>query len=181
MATDYRFAMKCWQDSAGSEDAKINIFVDGTQVATDVVITATSDSSPQIVSFEATGLPDPVSSGSIPTCDIKVVLTNEYFVDANTDRNVWINGIAYIVKKDDEYGGLVTDLLTTESHFTTEAEYVWFGDIPTEVVGDQIPDSFWDDALASNSGSGSFYYIPVFGNPNDNTQGVTITWQLKDF
>ena len=43
---DYKFAIRCWQDQAGDENAKANVFVDGTQVATEVEVTATSDGSP---------------------------------------------------------------------------------------------------------------------------------------
>ena len=178
MATDYRFAIRCWQDSAGSEDATINVFVDGTQVATNVAVTATSNSSPQVVSFEATGLPDPNADGSV-TCAIKVVLTNEYYVDASTDRNVWINGIGTLAKENDPdegvgYYGSTPYPLTT---FTDFSEFGHIDKLPTAVTGDQIPSSFWSDALASNSGNGSFYHIPIWGS--NNTDGVTITVSLR--
>ena len=170
MATDYRFAIQCWQDSAGSEDAKINIFVDDTQVATDVVITATSDSSPQIVSFTATGLSDPNADGSV-TCAIRVVLVNEYYVDTDTDRNVWINGIGDLREDDDgNYSGATTYPLTS---FTDFSEVTHIDKIPTAVTGDQIPDDFWDDAITNNG----FYHIPIFGSYTD-TSGVTMTWAL---
>ena len=168
MATDYRFAMQCWQDSAGSENAKANIFVDGTQVCTEVEITATSADSPQVISFEATGLPDPNADGSV-TCEIKVVLANEYYVDSSTDRNIWINALAHICKSiDGDYWGATTQPTT---NFTSLSEYANIGTIPTAVSGDQLPDGFWDGVTAFN-------HIPVWGNKNDSSAGVTITWKL---
>lgn len=166
MATDYRFAISCWQDSAGAENAKANIFINDTQVASEVEITATSADSPQIVSFEKTGLPDPNSDGSV-TCAIKVVLVNDYYVDASTDRNIWINGIGHVSKDEDIYKGALTRPLTD---FNNWNEYPSAGILPTAVTGDQIPDGFWDNAIANNG----FYYIPIYGGSN----GVTMTWEL---
>ena len=76
MATDYRFAIQCWQDSAGSEDARMDVFIDGTKVVDNTTITATSADSPQLVTWETTGLADPAGDGSVDI-DIKVVLKNE--------------------------------------------------------------------------------------------------------
>jgi len=179
MATDYRFAIQCWQDSAGSENAKANIFVNDTQVATEVEITATSADSPQTVSFEVTGLSDPNADGSV-TCDIKVSLINDYYVDSSTDRNIWINSIAHICKYDSSPSAIASDQVylgeinQPVTDFTNIDEYVNRGNIPTAVTGDQLPDNFWDDALSNNQ----FYYIPVWGNPEDSNAGVTITWKL---
>ena len=92
---DYRFAIRCWQDQAGDENAKANVFVDGVQVLTEVEITATSEDSSQLITWESTGLTAPAADTSF---DIKVVLTNEYYVDADTDRNIRIDGIGYLTK-----------------------------------------------------------------------------------
>ena len=175
MATDYRFAIRCWQDSAGSEDAKINIFVDSSQVATDVVVTATSSSSPQVVSFEATGLPDPNTDGSV-TCAIKVVLSNEYYVDASTDRNVWIDAIAHLPKDstDNIYDGALNNPVTNFSDLDEYSGLDSPDTLPTAVTGDQIPSDFWSDAIANEA----FYHIPVWGNSNDSSAGTTITIPL---
>jgi len=181
MATDYRFAIQCWQDSAGSENAKANIFVGGTQVATEVEITATSEDSPQVVSFEATGLADSNSDGSV-TEDIKVVLVNEYYVDSSTDRNIWINAVMYTEKNANAPGS--SDLAywnggTKITNFEDVNQYTGSGApywvIPTAVTGSQIPSGFWDVALAEDPPA--FYHIPVWGDP-DNT-GTTITIALK--
>ena len=178
MATDYRFAIGCWQDQAGSENAKANIFVGGTQVATEVEITATSADSPQVVSFEATGLADRNSDGSV-TVPIKVVLVNEYYVDSGTDRNIWIKEIRYTHKHATASGS--TDLAywngsTKVTDFSDLSNYVGTGGeglvIPTAVTGNQIADDWW-----SGRGDTSFFYIPVWGDAADT--GTTITVALK--
>lgn len=166
MATDYRFAIRCWQDQAGDENAKANIFINGTQVVTEQEITATSVDSPQIVNFEVSGLSDNNPDGSV-TCDIKVVLVNNYYVDSNTDRNIWINGIAHVAKDDGIYKGQLNSPLTNFSNWD-EYNNPYF--LPTAVTGDEIPDGFWDNAISDNG----FYYTPVYGGDN----GVTMTWRL---
>ena len=178
MATDYRFAVSCWQDKAGSENAKANIFVGGTQVATEVEITSESADSPQIVRFEATGLADRNSDGSV-TVPIKVVLVNEYYVDSSTDRNIWIKEIRYTHKHNKASGSndlaywngsnKVTDFSNLDNYVGTGGEGQV---IPTAVVGNQIADDWW-----SGRGDNSFFYIPVWGDPADT--GTTITVALK--
>lgn len=182
MATDYRFLLSCWQDSAGSENAKMNVWVNDTQVLTEHEITAISEASAQLVSFEATNLSDPNTDGSV-TCNIKIELANEYYVDASTDRNIWINNLAYINKASSasDYvvkaaapdsdlsvrnaGGpsVTTDFTNIDTYYDTNST------IPTAVVGDQLPDGFWDDAIANDA----FYHIPVWA------ETVTITVPLK--
>jgi len=164
---DYRFAIRCWQDQAGDENAKANIFVNDTQVATEVEITATEEASAQVVSFEATGLPAGNDDGSV-TCNVKIVLVNNYYVDASTDRNIWINGIAYLPKNlNGVYKGAISNPLTDFANFN---EYNPPFYLPTSVVGDQLPDDFWDAAIAADG----FYYTPVYGGDN----GVTFTCRL---
>jgi hypothetical protein len=94
---DYKFRLKMYQDQAGDENAKVNIFVNGVQVVTEQEITATSADSPQSVVVEATGLSAPNSDGSV-TAEIKVQLANDYYVDASTDRNANITQISYTHK-----------------------------------------------------------------------------------
>ena len=168
---DYRFAIRCWQDQAGSENAKANVFVDGTQVATDVEITATSEDTAQIITWESLGLTDPAADTSF---DIKVVLTNEYYVDASTDRNILINGVRYITK--DSAGNYRNSHRATGSPLTTivtdftdyDNYYDNFGQIlPTAVTGDQISDDWW-----AGRETDSFYTIVVWGG---GANGVTMT------
>ena len=94
---DYRFALKCWQDQAGSEDAKINVFVNGAQVVTEGVVSATSVDSPTIINWESTGIDAPANDTSV---SIRVQLANNHYVDESEDRNVYICGIGYIDKND---------------------------------------------------------------------------------
>ena len=114
---DYKFAIRCWQDQAGSENAKANVFVNGTQVATEVEITATDVTSPNLITWESTDLSDPADD---TTFDIKVVLANEYYVDESTDRNIHIDGIGYICKDTDGSYKLRTaaDTVSTITDFT---------------------------------------------------------------
>src|SRR5210317_828806 len=94
MATNYRFGIRCWQDQAGDEDAKINVYLNGTKVVSEAAITGTDkDTDYNVISWESLGLGD-TSSDTIIT--LKVELVNNLYVDANTDRNIYINGIGYI-------------------------------------------------------------------------------------
>lgn len=173
MATDYRFAVQCWQDSAGSDNARLDVYIGGTKVVDNVEITATSDGSPQVVTWETTGLADPASDGSV-TEDIKFVLKNEYYVDAATDRNIWINAIGYTFKVNNVSG------LNADTFYYTDANGVEITDftnldnhrlsVPTAVSGDQIPTTFWDSVTAFN-------HIPVWGS--DGVAGTTVTIELK--
>ena len=38
MATDYRIGIRCWQDQAGDEDTKINVYFNDTKVVSDATI-----------------------------------------------------------------------------------------------------------------------------------------------
>ena len=38
MATDYRFALKCWQDKEGDENAKVDVYVGETKYLSDVEV-----------------------------------------------------------------------------------------------------------------------------------------------
>ena len=174
---DYRFAIQCWQDQAGDENAKANVFVDGVQVATEVEITATSADSPQLITWESTGLDDIAADASVV---IKVVLVNEYYVDASTDRNIWINQMGYIDKADGtNYKRALYEIQAGEKQvasyenitdFTVYERYA--SPLPTAVTGDQIISNFWDDAIANNA----FYNIPVWGG---SAEGVSITLPLN--
>jgi hypothetical protein len=170
---DYRFAIQCWQDQAGSEDAKANVFVDGVQVATEVAVTATSADSPQLITWESTGLTAPAADTSF---DIKVVMTNDYYVDSDTDRNIIINSIGYTFKGNgDNYIKPVSDggdpevwssaSITDTADFNSISNY--FRIIPTAVTGDQIADNWW-----SSRATDTFYYVYVWGG---SAEGVTIT------
>ena len=173
MATDYRFAVRCWQDSAGSENARLDVFIGDTKVVDNVEVIATSADSPQVVYWESTGLADPAVDGSV-TQDLKFVLKNEYYVDSATDRNIWINSIAYSAKVDN-MTGLPNGVYAVRGA-TPPAEITDFSNIeqytqpqPTAVSGDQIPETFWDGVTA-------FHNIPVWGN--DGVSGTTVTIPL---
>ena len=174
---DYRFAIRCWQDQAGSENAKANVFVGSTKVADEVEITATSADSPGDISWESTGLTAPASDTSF---DIKVVLVNEYYVDASTDRNIHINGIGYLCKDtDNAYKHANTDLVdgsvvdsvatTTVTDFSDFTNHVSL--VPSAVTGDQIASDWW-----SGRGNTDFEIVPVWGG---DSSGVTMTIDIE--
>ena len=94
---DYKFIMPCWQDQAGDENAKIDVAFNGSSVLTDVEITATEVGSPQYVTWEVTGAPE---LGNGVNASIEVTMKNEYYVDADTDRNIRIKNIWYTDKAD---------------------------------------------------------------------------------
>jgi len=172
MATDYRFAIGCWQDQAGDENAKLNVFINDIQVLTEEEITATSEDAYQLVTWESTGLPDVASDSTVT---IRVELANEYYVDSSTDRNIRINKIGYIDKCDDSYRtGYMTNTRTsvddapnivTVTDFTTESSYVWL--TPTTVTAPFEPDGWWDNTV--------FNTIVLWGG---ESTGVTITHPL---
>tara|TARA_B100001057_G_scaffold499640_1_gene611090 strand:+ start:1963 stop:2532 length:570 start_codon:yes stop_codon:yes gene_type:complete len=180
MATDYRFALLCWQDQAGSENAKANVYVDGVQVMTEAEVTKTSPDDPDYLLFELIGGPDVADSASV---DIKVELANEYYVDENTDRNIHIGQIGYIDKKGDNYisnlrvvGDGTLDLNTSDNtktvtDFTVFADY-YGGNAPSAVTGDQIPTDFLDDRTHANE----FKTVTVWGG---DTTGVTMVFPLN--
>ena len=171
---DYRFAIRCWQDQAGDENAKANVFVDGVQVATEVEITATSADSPQLITWESTGLTDPAADTSF---DIKVVLVNNYYVDANTDRNINIDGIGYINKNDDgdyklyKFDTSVTPVLKTTPTITDFTDFGNYSNavVPTAVTGDSIASDWW-----ASRDEDTFYHIVVWGGDS----GVTMTFPV---
>jgi len=168
---DYRFAIRCWQDKAGSDNAKADVYVGSTKVVDEVEITATSAGSPQIIAWESTGLTAPASDTTVA---IKVVLTNDYYVDADTDRNIHINGIGYITKAaDNSYkeSAFNTDDPPVKTSETAVTDFTDFSKyetevVPTAVAGDQLPDGWW-----AGRGNTDFEIITVYGE----TSGVTMT------
>jgi hypothetical protein len=168
---DYKFALKCWQDKEGSENAKINVYVDGTQVLSEVEVVSESDSTPSMITFDATGLPDTTPTAANST-DIRVELVNNLYVDSDNDRNVWISDLRYLQKHTDGQFKVVdadNNTNVTISDFSNFDDFNFFG-VPTNVTGDQIPTDW-------NESSDSFYYIPVWGGDT----GVTITVPLQGY
>ena len=175
---DYRFAIRCWQDQAGDENAKANVFVDGVQVATEVEITAISADSPQLITWESTGLTAPAADTSF---DIKVVMTNEYYVDASTDRNINIDGIGYLTKAaDGNYKITISTLnddtaiaaVHTENTITDFTDYDNYVSsvVPTAVTGDQIADGWW-----ASRDEDTFHTVVVWGGSDT---GVTMAFPV---
>jgi hypothetical protein len=174
---DYRFAIRCWQDQAGDENAKANVFVNGTQVVTEVEITATSEESPQLITWESTGLDAPSDSTSV---EILVKLANEYYVDADTDRNIRINGIGYRDKANDvdykkpRLEQVFDDPEPTMQGYETITDWNNFDnylnfDCPTAVTGDQIPAESWNPGI--------FQIITVWGGDDS---GAIITMPITE-
>jgi hypothetical protein len=86
-----------YQESAGSENAKVNVSFDGTLVGSELEVTSTDSSNPTIHVIEATGLPT-ANAANPPSTAIKFWLANEYYVDADTDRNAYVTNIEYSPK-----------------------------------------------------------------------------------
>ena len=176
---DYRFAIKCWQDQAGDENAKANVFVNGAQVVTEQEITKTSADDSDYIFWESTGLAAPNINGSV-SVEIKVVMANDYYVDESNDRNIHIDAIGYIDKADGSnyiinkvpsyVDGTNNGTLETLTSFTDFSKYANYG-VPSAVTGDEIPDDFW----SSRDNVDDFIHITVWGDPS----GATITMPLK--
>jgi hypothetical protein len=192
MATDYRFGIKCWQDQAGDEDAKLNVYLNGTKVVSEAAVTGTDpDTDFNIVSWESAGLGD-VGTNTIVT--IKVELVNNLYVDADTDRNVYISGIGYIDKDPDgtykswreagdgetpdftapnssgESKNMIIDTVT-DFTATNHDKFTGWWIIPNTVTSSSIADGWWDTVIATDS----FHTIVIWG---DETDGVTITYEI---
>ena len=194
MATDYRFGIRCWQDQAGDEDAKINVYLNGTKVVSEAAITGTDkDTDYNVISWESLGLGD-TSSDTIIT--LKVELVNNLYVDANTDRNIYINGIGYIDQDPDgtykSWRELASDSsetpdftgadwetnepvpikIDTVTDFTVWDSYIT-AYMPTEVTSSSIASGWWDTAIAADA----FHTIVIWG---DETDGVTIKYKIME-
>ena len=89
---DYKFLVSATQDSAGSENAKIKIEVEGAVAVASTEIASTDTDNPTGTLFEVTGLD---ATGSSTTIDVKYTLLNDYYVDADTDRNARIHQFHY--------------------------------------------------------------------------------------
>lgn len=195
MATDYRLAIRCWQDQAGDEDSKINVYLNGTKVVSEAAVTGTDpDTDFSIISWESAGLGD-VSVNTRVT--IKVELVNNLYVDSSTDRNVYINGIGYIDKDPDgtykKYRTLASDssetadftatdgtdgtskniVVDTITDFTNEGNFVGWHYLPVSVTSSSFADGWWDTVIADDA----FHTIPIWG---DETDGVTIVFQIEE-
>jgi len=94
---DYKFLIKAHQDSAGSENAKLTITIGGTTVPNEGEISSSDSSSPTEITFEATGLANPLAGTNV---DMVCTLSNDYYVDTDTDRNAIIQEIWYTDKAD---------------------------------------------------------------------------------
>lgn len=177
MATVYKFGLKMWQDQAGDEDAKINVFVNDSQIITEQAITATSAESPQIVSWESEGLGDP-SNGK--TVTIKVVLANDYYVDSTTDRNAWISDIYAIDRFSADAGytfkiigspddGAPVEMVSLAANDTASDKpfMACLNTVPTSITANSLPDGWY---------TGSMQYTPILGGDS----GLTIVYPLEN-
>ena len=85
------------QDSAGDENAKVKITINGAVVDAEREVTATEISDPACKhEYTVTGLDAPASDSNVT---IKVELLNDYYVDASTDRNAYIYNVEYAYKQ----------------------------------------------------------------------------------
>lgn len=172
MATDYRFAIRCWQDKEESENAKVDVYVGDTKVLSEAEVSGESVDSPTILNWESTGLADPDTGVSLA---IKIVLTNNLYVDEDTDRNVYCDHIAYLTKNSGgNYAMASWSAEFEEDNKKPDGETVitGFTDIdnykpvlPTAVTGDQIKDN-WND------GDGKFHTIQILGGDTGATATI---------
>lgn len=117
---DYKFLIKARQDQAGDENAKLTIAISGTTVLDQGVISSSDSSSPTEITFEATGLASPSAGTNV---NMVCTLSNDYYVDTDTDRNVIIQEIWYTDKADNTNYKLwnkTTGRWDTISSFTSE-------------------------------------------------------------
>lgn len=178
---DYKFALACWQDKVGSDNATATVSVNGAAVLTDVAVASEDVDTPTILTWESTGLDAPAADGSV-TAEITVKLTNDTYIDEDTDRNIFIGQIAYSHKVTS--GGVANYWYQTKTDgsgekaavtdFADLSQYWAQWDLPKTVTGDQIPTDFWTEALAMDSGVGQFFSIPILGGDD----GVVITMPL---
>jgi len=77
---DVKFGLLLYQDQAGSDNATVDITIDGNTEVSALTITGTA-AEPQKVEFTKTGLTEGAHT-------MEVVFTNPYYVDADNDRNV---------------------------------------------------------------------------------------------
>lgn len=85
---DVKFELYLYQDQAGSENATVDVTIDGNTEVSGVEITGTRDAQ-QKVEFTKTGLTEASHT-------MEVVFTNPYYVDSDNDRNVIINTSACV-------------------------------------------------------------------------------------
>jgi hypothetical protein len=174
MATDYRFALRCWQDKEGSDNAKVDVYVGDTKVLSEVEVSGESVDSPTMLNWESTGLADPDTG---VTMSIKIVLTNNLYVDENTDRNVYCDTIGYLTKNSGGSYAMATwsspgsgdnpDGETVETDFTSDI-YKYKLIVPSTVTGDQIKDD-WNDS------DGTFHIISILGGDTGATVNFPMT------
>jgi len=160
MATDYKFALDCIQESAGSENAKLKVYKsDGTTVVlNETEITSTDADNPTTVTFEVTGMDDPSSS---EYQSLVLELTNEYYVDSSTDRNILLEGIRYCTKHSGTY------------KVNTRGEEVNASDSETDKwLPTQVTDISGDDQ--DNSAHSDGFTVTVWSSSK-----VTITFPTK--
>lgn len=107
------------------------------------------------------------------------MLVNEAYVDADNDRNIWINGLFAVDKAtgSSDYSSVTSAKgYAVISDWTDKDNFAHTGNVlPSAVTGSQIASDWWAGALAASSG-GSFWHIPVWGDDGD--VGTTITMPL---
>ena len=92
MSQDYKFALQCWQRASGSEDAKINVYLNDKLQIENQIISANSIESAEIFTFDWINGPDIDRSGRT-TVNIRLELTNPLEENA---RAVFCNFVAYL-------------------------------------------------------------------------------------
>ena len=193
MATDYRIGIRCWQDQAGDEDTKINVYFNDTKVVSEATVSGTDpDSDYNVINWESTGLADPFTN---TRHTIKVEIANNLYVDSSTDRTIHINGIGYL-DKDTDGNYKLHEVLASDSSETPDttrtntasetknvkihtnpsasdwSNYVGIADLPISVTSSNIEDGWWDTVIATDS----FHTITVWG---DETDGVSIVFEIN--
>ena len=92
MSQDYKFAVQCWQRASGTEDAKINVYLNDELQIENQIISANSQQSAEIFTFDWMNGPDIDRTGKT-LANIRLQLQNPLQGNA---RAVFCNFVAYL-------------------------------------------------------------------------------------
>ena len=158
---NYRFGIRCWQDKVGTDNAKINVSLDGASVLSEAVVSGEAADDTTYLSFEKTG---EAAAAADKSFTIKVELANDHYVDENEDRNVYIDFIGVLYNNDNNPSGYWRNpaARVNITDFTGPTDFLPLH--PTAITADSLAGV---DLVDANS----FLTIPILGGDT----GVTIT------
>ena len=171
MATDFKFAIDCIQESAGSENAKLKVYKsDGTtNVLAETEITSTDRDNPTTVCFEVSGYED-IASDKYQSLVLE--LTNEYYVDSSTDRNIVVLNMRYVNKTGSDYKVPTGTGYGLRSNSTDNTDHAkWVPTLITDISGDDQDNSAFNNGndVVVWSESKTTITFPTKHSSNDTT------------